>query len=220
MTSPEVVTSQSAGDGARAQWLNGALVLGMLAAVLALLVIAVIGQWRSLFQPAAPTTIVSASLESLKAQNVLVPFTARFVADPTSRVTRLGLSAQKTLIVPGTVRYELDLGALDQRAVRWNAKDRRLTITLPPLRLSDPDMDPARAVEYRDGRLVLAVTDAEKQLDAANWAAAKDEILAQAGGAVPLGLAQQAAINAVAANFQLPLKTAGIDAAVTVVFAQ
>ena len=51
-----------------------------------------------------PETIVSASLESLREQNVLVPFTARFVAGPTSRVERLGLTAQKTLSVPGTVR--------------------------------------------------------------------------------------------------------------------
>lgn len=173
---------------------------------------------RSATAPAKPETIVSASLESLKEQNILVPFTARFVADPTSRVRTLSLTAQKTLIVPGTVRYELDLGALTDRNLDWDAETQALTITLPPLRVSAPEMDPAGAVEYRDGELVLAVTDAEKRLDDANWKAARSEILTQAKGAVPMRLAEAAAINAVRSNFALPLKAAGVDAKVEVRF--
>lgn len=174
---------------------------------------------RSAFAPARPETIVSASLDALKQQNVLVPFTARFVADPTSRVKRLGLTAQKTLIVPGTVRYEVDLGALDAGDLGWNGETGTLTVTLPPLRISPPEMDPAGAVEYRDGELVLAVTDAERTLDAANWKAAREEISAQARGATPMKLARTAAIQAVGNNFALPLKAAGVDAKVAVRFA-
>jgi hypothetical protein len=170
------------------------------------------------FVPASPETIVSASLESLKEQNVLVPFTARFVADPTSRVRRIGMTAQKTLIVPGTVRYELDLGALTADNLAWNAERKALTVTLPPLRVSQPEMDPASAVAYRDGELVLALTDAERALDAANWKAAREEIVVQAKGAVPMRLAETAAINAVTANFALPLRAAGVDARVEVRF--
>ena len=162
----------------------------------ALIALALVGwnQLRTAFAPAPPETIVSASLEALKEQNVLVPFTARFVADPTSRIRKLGLTAQKTLIVPGTVRYELDLGALTARDVAWDAAAGTLTVTLPPLRLSAPEMDPAGAVAYRDGELVLALTDAERQLDAANWKAAREEIAVQARGATPMKLARTAAI--------------------------
>lgn len=174
--------------------------------------------WQAWKAGPQPETIVSASLESLKEQNILVPFTARFVADPTSRMRRLGMTAQKTLIVPGTVRYELNLGALTADDLAWNGDARRLTVTLPPLAVSAPEMDPASAVEYRDGELVLAVTEAERQLDAANWKAAREEIVAQARGAVPMRLAQTAAINAVTANFALPLRTAGVDAVVEVRF--
>lgn len=197
---------------------NGALIALVVLAVLAGLAFLGLDLLRGAMAPAKPETIVSASLESLKEQNVLVPFTARFVADPTSRVRTLGLTAQKTLIVPGTVRYELDLGALTERNLAWDAEMQALTVTLPPLRVSAPEMDPAGAVEYRDGELVLAVTDAEKRLDAANWKAARAEILAQAKGAVPMRLAETAAVNAVRSNFALPLKAAGVDAVVEVRF--
>jgi Protein of unknown function (DUF4230) len=197
---------------------NGALIALVVLAVLAGLMFLGLDLLRGAMAPAKPETIVSASLESLKEQNVLVPFTARFVADPTSRVRTLGLTAQKTLIVPGTVRYELDLGALTERNLAWDAETQALTVTLPPLRVSAPEMDPAGAVEYRDGELVLAVTDAEKRLDAANWKAARSEILAQAKGATPMRLAETAAVNAVRSNFALPLKAAGVDAVVEVRF--
>jgi hypothetical protein len=179
-----------------------------------------VGAWQSWRDGPQPETIVSASLDALKEQNVLVPFTARFVADPTSRIRKLGLTAQKTLIVPGTVRYELDLGALAAKDLVWDAKAGMLTVFLPPLRLAGPDMDPAGAVEYRDGALVLAVTDAEKQLDAANWKAAREEIMAQARGATPMRLAESAAISAVRNNFALPLRAAGVEAKVVVAFAK
>jgi hypothetical protein len=190
--------------------------------VLGVLVAVALAGWSALrasFAPAAPETIVSASLEALQEQNILVPFTARFVAGPTSRVRKLGLTAQKTLIVPGTVRYELDLAQLTADDVAWDAAAGTLTVTLPRLRVSAPEMDPAGAVAYRDGELVMAVTDAEKQLDAANWKAAREEIVAQAKGATPMKLAQSAAIAAVRSNFALPLKAAGVEAKVVVRFA-
>jgi hypothetical protein len=190
----------------------------LLALVLAAALWWAVAAWQTWKAGPQPETIVSASLESLREQNVLVPFSARFVADPTSRVRRLGLTAQKTLIVPGTVRYELDLGALGADDLAWDADSATLTVMLPPLRISAPEMDPAGAAEYRDGELVLAVTDAEKALDAANWKAAREEIVAQARGAAVMRLAEGAAINAVTANFALPLRAAGVDADVAVRF--
>lgn len=175
--------------------------------------------WQDMRAGPTPETVVAASLEGLREQNVLVPFTARYVAVVTSRQTVLGVSAQKTLIMPGTVRYEVDLGQLRQRDLSWDAATRRLTVTLPPLRLAGPEIDLGAIREYRDGELLLWLTDAEQRLDDANRRAAQRELLAQARGAVPLRLARGAAIRAVEQSFAMPLAAAGIDANVTVRFA-
>ncbi len=149
---------------------------------------------------------------------MLTPFTARFVAVVTSRQRQMGLSAQKTLILPGTVRYEVDLGTLTQRNLTWDGETRTLSITLPPIRLAGPEIDLASAREYKDGQLLMFFTDAEQRLDDANAAAARNELLRQAQGDTPMQLARSAATRAIEQNFAMPLRAAGIDAHVTVRF--
>ena len=172
--------------------------------------------WQSGYDP---ETVVAASLQGLQEQNVLVPFTARYVAVVTSTQSRLGLSAKKTMIMPGTVRYELDLGKLKQSDLDWDAATNSLTVTLPPLRLAGPEIDIDAISEYRDGEILLALTDAERTLDAANRKRAQEELIAQAKGPTPMRLAQGAARTAVEQSFAMPLKAAGIDAKVTARFA-
>ena len=173
--------------------------------------------WQSGYDP---ETVVAASLQGLQEQNVLVPFTARYVAVVTSTQSRLGLSAKKTMIMPGTVRYELDLGKLKQSDLDWDAATNSLTVTLPPLRLAGPEIDIDAISEYRDGEILLALTDAERTLDAANRKRAQEELIAQAKGPTPMRLAQGAARTAVEQSFAMPLKAAGIDAKVTARFAK
>ena len=178
-----------------------------------------VSAWREWQQGPAPETVVAASLQGLQEQNVLVPFTARYVAVVTSTQSRLGLEAKKTLIMPGTVRYELDLAKLRPSDLDWDAATNGLTVTLPPLRLAGPEIDIDAISEFRDGVILLALTDAEKTLDAANRKAAQDELIKQARGTTPMRLAQGAARNAVEQSFAMPLKAAGIDAKVTARFA-
>lgn len=166
-----------------------------------------------------PETVVAASLQGLQEQNVLVPFTARYVAVVTSTQARLGLEAKKTLIMPGTVRYELDLAKLRPSDLDWDAATNALTVTLPPLRLAGPEIDIDAISEYRDGVILLTLTDAERALDAANRKAAQEELIRQAKGATPMRLAEGAARAAIEASFAMPLKAAGIDAKVTARFA-
>lgn len=172
--------------------------------------------WQSGYDP---ETVVAASLQGLQEQNVLVPFTARYVAVVTSTQSRLGLSAKKTLIMPGTVRYELDLARLKQSDLDWDAATNALTVTLPSLRLAGPEIDIDAISEYRDGEILLTLTDAERTLDAANRKAAQAELIKQAKGTTPMRLAQGAARTAVEQSFAMPLKAAGIDAKVTARFA-
>lgn len=194
----------------------------VLLAAAALLLVAVwwaVAAWQDWQKGYDPETVVAASLQGLQEQNVLVPFTARYVAVVTSTQSRMGLSAKKTLIMPGTVRYELDLGKLKQSDLDWDAATSALTVTLPPLRLAGPEIDIDAISEYRDGEILLTLTDAERTLDAANRKRAQEELIAQAKGATPMRLAQGAARAAVEQSFAMPLKAAGIDAKVTARFA-
>ena len=194
----------------------------ILLAAAALLLVAVwwaVAAWQDWQKGYDPETVVAASLQGLQEQNVLVPFTARYVAVVTSTQSRMGLEAKKTLIMPGTVRYELDLGKLKQSDLDWDAATSALTVTLPPLRLAGPEIDIDAISEYRDGEILLTLTDAERTLDAANRKRAQEELIAQAKGATPMRLAQGAARTAVEQSFAMPLKAAGIDAKVTARFA-
>jgi hypothetical protein len=189
------------------------------AAMLLLAVWWAVGAWRDWQRGVEPETVVAASLQGLQEQNVLVPFTARYVAVVTSSQSRLGFEAKKTLIMPGTVRYELDLGKLKQSDLKWDAATSALAIDLPPLRLAGPEIDIDAISEFRDGMVLLTLTDAERVLDAANRKAAQEELIKQAKGTTPMRLARNAARTAVEQSFAMPLKAAGIDARVTARFA-
>lgn len=206
-------------DSSPAPRLLPRLVLLAAAALLALAAWWAFSAWRDWQKGFDPETVVAASLQGLQEQNVLVPFTARYVAVVTSTQSRLGLEAKKTLIMPGTVRYELDLAKLKQSDLDWNATTNVLTVTLPPLRLAGPEIDLDSISEYRDGVILLTLTDAEKTLDAANRKAAQEELIKQAKGTTPMRLARTAARTAVEQSFAMPLRAAGIDAKVNTRFA-
>ena len=166
-----------------------------------------------------PVTIAAASLQAAREQAVLTPFAARFVAVVTSEQHRFGFSAKKTLIMPGMVRYELDLAALKQRDLAWDATTHTLTITLPPINISPPDVDLGQVQTYGEGGVLMALTDVGTRLDAANRAAGQAELMKQARAALPMRLAQDAARHAIERSFAMPLKAAGIDATVAARFA-
>jgi hypothetical protein len=165
-----------------------------------------------------PVTVAAASLQAVREQAVLVPFAARFVAVVTSEQHRFGLTAKQTLIMPGMVRYELDLAALQQRDLSWDAATRTLTVVLPPLNVSAPEVDLRHIQSYGEGGVLMALTDIETRLDAANKAAGQAELVRQARDALPMKLARDAARNAIQRSFAMPLKAAGIDATVVAKF--
>lgn len=166
-----------------------------------------------------PTTIAASSLQGLRAQNRLDVLAASYVAVVTTTRHQLGLSAERTLILPGRVRYEVDLGRLRDRDVRWAAGARRLDVTLPPIEIAGPELDLARARQYDGGGLLLAWTHAGDALDAANRQAATAELLRQARAPAMLQIARDAARRAVSQSFALPLRAAGLDPTVRVRFA-
>jgi len=165
-----------------------------------------------------PRALADAALLSLRDQGRLVVYGARYVAVATAKDSRLGLTASKTLILPATVRYGLDLTRLRRSDLAWDAPTRTLTVTLPPLELSAPQFDTAAAHEESEGGLVLALSGNEKALDEANRRAAADDILKQARAAAPLDTARGAAMRLVASSFAMPLRAAGLEASVAVRF--
>ncbi|MGZ8346586.1 MAG: DUF4230 domain-containing protein [Allosphingosinicella sp.] len=169
--------------------------------------------------PAAdPMAVAATTLLSVRDQGRLTPFAARFVAVVTSSETRLGLTASKTLIMPGTVRYGVDLSRLRRENLAWDPVTRTLGVTLPPLEITGPDIDLNHVQEFSEGGLILSLTDAERTLDQANRRSAQEELMRQARDRIPTQLARNAALRVVARTFAMPLRAAGIDASVTVRF--
>jgi hypothetical protein len=193
--------------------LNKPLVLAMV--VIALAVGLLLGTWTGiadkLFGGPNPKTIATASLESMRAQNRLTVFAARYVSVVTSQEQRLGglISSQRTLILPGDVRYELDLSKLQANDVTWDKSARTLRVQLPEMDVAGPDVDINAVKEYGGGGVLSALTNANQQLDQANRDRAVQDLRKQATATVPMQLARQAARAAIARSFAMPLLAAG-----------
>jgi hypothetical protein len=191
--------------------LNKPLVIGMVlvALLLGILVGTSTGLADKLFGGPNAKTIASASLESMRAQNRLIAFVARYVSVTTSETSQLGFSSKRTLILPGDVRYELDLSKLQDKDVSWDSSAHTLRVRLPEIEIAGPDVDLASAQEYGQGGILSAFTNSNQQLDSANRAKAVADLRKQAQGAVQMRLAHQAARAAIERSFAMPLVAAG-----------
>jgi hypothetical protein len=195
--------------------LNRPLAIG--AVIVALLLGLVVGGaldiGQRLFGGPDPETVASSALQSMRAQNRLVPFVARYVSVVSSRQERLGglVSSERTLILPGDVRYELDLAQLGPEDVAWDAANNTLTLTLPEIEIAGPEVDLAAAREYGENGVLSVISDADQSLDRNNRARAIADLRKQAGSAVPMRLAREAGRQAVERSFALPLQAAGFD---------
>lgn len=195
--------------------------------VLGLLLMALLPPPRSLPQqqpPGArqaggnPGPIIDRALVSVREQGQLTPLTARYVAVVSSTESSLGLEARKTLVLPAEVTYGLDLARLRREHLSWDAATGTLSIQLPPLEISSPNIDMSGAREFREGGVLMALTGSEQELDQENLRLAQQDLLRQARDAPPLTAARGAAMRAVARAFALPLRAAGIEASVSVRF--
>ena len=186
----------------------GAVVVALL---LGLLIGVTTGIADRIFGGPNPTTIATASLESMRAENRLTVFAARYVSVVTSQEQRLGglVSSQRTLIMPGDVRYELDLSKLQPKDVTWDGSNHTLTVKLPEIDVAGPDIDINAVKEYGGGGVLSALTNANEQLDQNNRARAVADLRKQATAQVPMQLARQAAREAVERSFAMPLLAAG-----------
>jgi Protein of unknown function (DUF4230) len=175
--------------------------------------------WTDRKPDATPETIAGASLTGIREQNRLSAFAASYTAVVTSEQRRFGLSAKKTLIMQGLVRYEVDLATLSDDDVRWDAPTKTLSVRVPPIEVAPPQIDLKTMQEYGESGILRTLTNADAVLDSANREQGQVELLRQARGPVPMKLARDAFKRTIAQNFEVPLRAAGIDAKVTAFFA-
>ncbi len=186
--------------------------------MVALALLAAIFWWADRKLDSTPETIASASLQGIREQNRLSAFAANYAAVVTSEQQRFGLSAKKTLIMQGLVRYEVDLAKLGDDDVRWDAASKTLSVRIPPIEIAPPQIDLTSIQEYGDNGLLRAFTNADDVLDDANRSKGQVELVRQAKSPVPMRLARDAFKRAIAQNFEVPLRAAGMDAKVTAFF--
>ena len=189
-----------------------------------LLALAIGGLVALLLRPAATApgpdaeALANRALLSIRDEGRTTVFVGRFVAVVTASETRLGLTARKTLIMPGSVRYSVDLSRMTRRSLAWDGTMRTLTVTMPPLEIAGPEIDLNQVQQYSEGGIVMALTDAERTIDQANSRSAQDDLMRQARERAPMLLARNAAMRSVARSFAMPLRASGIDASVAVRF--
>lgn len=203
------------------EWRNW-LMRGAALAVPILFILAIwwaIDGFRSLRDGPAPETVASASLKGLREQNRLSAFAANYAAVVTSEQRRFGLSAKKTLIMQGLVRYEVDLAKLGEDDVRWDSDTGTLRVKIPLIETAPPQIDLKTIQEYGENGLLRAFTDVDDVLDDANRDKGLAELTRQANGPVPMKLAREAFKRAIKQNFEAPLRAAGLDAKVEAYFA-
>ncbi|WP_448586529.1 DUF4230 domain-containing protein [Thermaurantiacus sp.] len=186
---------------------------------LAALLVVALPPLRRLFAP-DPGVTVEAALEAIRREEKLVVFSARLVveASATYAATAAGLeipgtAARRTLIVPGSVSYALDLAKLGPRDLGWDAEAEELTVRRPPLLVLPPAPDLARAKSYGEAGLLAPLTSADRVLDELTRQSVATRLAEEAENPELLALAQAAADSALARAFELPLRAAGFSRA-------
>lgn len=189
------------------------ILLGAAVAVLA---------WRAFWYEEEGDPVGSAML-AFEKQNALTVFSSRFEVVAESEDTRSFagvpvLRTRQATIVPASVEYRLDLSGMDRGNFDWDADSQMLTVTLPQIQTTRPNIDEAKARVFTEGAWVTR--DASADLARSNSEVAERRASAFAKNPEVLALARQAAKEAVRQNLAIPLQVAGFDdARVTVRFA-
>ena len=145
-------------------------------------------------------------------QNSLTVFSSRFevVAESEDRRGIMGvdvLTSRQAAIVPANVECRLDLSSMDREDFLWNERTETLDVILPQLRISRPNLDEAQQKVFTEGAWVTR--DASTDLARNNSQQAERKAIAFAKNPEVLGLARQAAKEAVRQNLAIPLQVAG-----------
>lgn len=164
--------------------------------------------------PEERADIVATSMLAFERQNALTVFSSRFdvVAESVSTPS-VGpfdvdaLQSRQAMIVPATVEYRLDLSEMDRGDFDWDETTQTLSVTLPDLEVSEPNLNEAEARYFTDGLYVSR--DASVSLSRNNSSQAAERANDFARNAEVMSLARSAARAAVRQNLAIPLQVAG-----------
>lgn len=167
--------------------------------------------WRAFFYEEEGDPVGSAML-AFEKQNSLIVFSSRFevVAESVDKRGVLNLDlleSRQAAIIPATVEYRLDLSSMDRDRFEWNEESETLSVILPPLRISRPNLDEGAQKTFTEGTYVSR--DASADLARNNSQQAERKAAAFAKNPEVLALARQAAKDAVRQNLAIPLQVAG-----------
>lgn len=174
--------------------------------------------WQA-YGPADHGDPIATSLTAFEKANRLTVFSAQ-LAPVVSAEDERGyglLKSRQVAVIPARVDYTLDLAQLDAKRFKWDEAGKALTVTLPPLVISKPNLDEARAQYLREGIWITGPAQAKLTRD--NTLLAERQAAEQAANPQLLEMARGAAKQAVAQNLAVPLQTAGYsEVTVTVRF--
>ena len=167
--------------------------------------------WRAFFYQEEGDPVGSAML-AFEKQNSLTVFSSRFevVAESVDRRGVLNLDlleSRQAAIIPATVEYRLDLSTMDRDRFEWDDDSDTLTVVLPTLRISRPNLDEGAQKTFTEGTYVSR--DASTDLARNNSRQAERKAAEFAKNPEVLALARQAAKDAVRQNLAIPLQVAG-----------
>jgi hypothetical protein len=162
-------------------------------------------QWR----PRSLGDPLATSLVAFDKQDRLTVFSAELapvVASDDSRLFGL-VTARQVAVIPARVDYALDLSKVGRDRVTWNPATKTLSVRLPGLEVTRPNLDEARAQYLREG--VWITRAAQDKLTRSNTLLAEQQAVEQAANPVLMGLARSAAKDAIRQNLSIPLQVAG-----------
>lgn len=152
---------------------------------------------------------LATSLIAFDKQDRLTVFSAELapvVASDDSRLFGL-VTSRQVAVIPARVDYAIELGKVGRDRMRWDAVSKTLSVRLPALEVSRPNLDEARAQYLREG--VWITRAAQDKLTRDNTKLAERLAVEQAANPVLLGLARSAAKDAIRQNLTIPLRVAG-----------
>lgn len=175
--------------------------------------------WRAFLYKEEGDPVGSAML-AFEKQNSLTVFSSRFevVAESEDRRGIMGvdlLKSRQAAIIPATVEYRLDLSSMDRDRFEWNEDTDTLTVVLPQLRISRPNLDEGAQKTFTEGTYVSR--DASSDLARNNSQQAERKAAEFAKNPQVLAMAREAAKEAVVQNLAIPLQVAGYQDAKVVV---
>jgi hypothetical protein len=149
---------------------------------------------------------LAAAVESLRAEGAIQVYSYKgFAAVSVERDGLLWLDSRQDLIVPAVVVYLVDLSSLQ---ASFDEQTHTVTITLPPLTMSDVAFEPEGARTSNGGLLTFSEAQVQ-ELTKLNYASARKAIIKQAQQQTLVQAAEEQAKATIERYLHLPLKVGG-----------